>query len=98
MSSDAEHAVAQDVDAVTPILFWEPSEFIASIMILGLFMNLDMIEFGIIGCIGVLVVSRRMKRGAKKGMVQHWLWRMGLKLDPTFSKRFPPVWVSEFMQ
>lgn len=96
MSND--HRVFHDVDAVTPILFWEPTEFVASIGILGLFMNLDMIEFGFIGCIAILVISKRMKRGAKKGMVQHWLWHMGLMLDPVFSRRFPPVWQSEFMQ
>lgn len=91
------HFFGQDIEAPIPILFWEPLEFIAAICFLGFGMLADIWLFGALGAFIVLIGSKYLKRGAKRGAVQHWLWFIGLQLDTTLKKRFPAAWENEFI-
>jgi hypothetical protein len=53
---------------------------------------------GLVGATLVLMLSRKLKRGAKRGAVQHWIWRMGLQVDPALAKKFPPACHNELIE
>jgi hypothetical protein len=95
MSAES-HQMPFDLEAPIPIMFWDPLEFVLSITLMG---------FGIIahawilGCLGgaaVLMGSRYLKRGAKRGAMQHFMWSHGLQLDSALVKKFKPSWLNDF--
>lgn len=96
---DMAHLVPPaDIEAPVPILFWEPVEFIVALTLAGFGMLAQMFPLGIVLAASVLVGARYLKRGAKRGAVQHFLWSMGLQLDPGLKSKFPPAWVNEFIE
>jgi len=100
MSDDDQrlHKVAQEVDAPVPILFWDPIEFIIAIAVMGFGMLLNMWMLGALGAMAVLYFSNKLKRGAKRGAVQHWLWSVGMQIDPFLKNKFPAPWKKEFIE
>jgi type IV conjugative transfer system protein TraL len=99
MSADRQsHLLAQDVDSPVPIMFWDPVEFIIAISLLGFGILMNAWILGIVGATLVLMLSKKLKRGAKRGAVQHWVWRMGLQVDVSLAKRFPPACHNEMIE
>ncbi|WP_018234311.1 type IV conjugative transfer system protein TraL [Thioalkalivibrio thiocyanodenitrificans] len=92
------HLIGKGIDRPTPILFWEPVEFVISICMLGFGIVMGILLFGAVGAVAVLVGAQKLKRGAKPGTVQHFLWRLGLQLDSCLKKKFPAPWKNEFIQ
>ncbi len=92
-----QHAIPFDIEKPVPILLWEPLEFIGSIMAIGFGLVLDLIFVGIIAAALVLWGSLRLKRGAKRGAMQHTFWALGLQLDPGLRELFPPSWQNDFV-
>lgn len=92
------HRVPSGLDAPIPILFWEPMEFTMAIIALGLGVVMHMMFLGIALAAIVLVVSRRMRRGAKRGAVPHSIWYTGLDVDPALKNWFPPSWKNDFVE
>lgn len=90
--------VPKEVDKDVPIMFFEPMEFVAFIGILGFGMIFNLFFLGVVAGVGYLMVSRKMKRGAKRGASQHFLYRLGLPLDPALKKYFPSPSLSEFIE
>lgn len=93
----SNHFMPQEVEAPIPILFWEPLEFILSVAMAGFGIIANAWVPGMIGATAVLIGSRYLKRGARKGAAQHILWAIGLQLDPAL-KRFPPSWANDFTE
>lgn len=98
MIDEEAHKVPQDVDSPIPVLFWDPVEFVISISIFGFGILMNLWLLGMIGAITVLVLSQKLKRGAKRGAVQHYLWRSGLQVDAPLRKKFPTPWTTEFIE
>jgi len=73
-------------DNPVPILFWEPVDFIAGMSIFGMGVALHLFLFGCIGGWLTLMVATRLRRGAKRGAAQHWLWFMGLNIDRALAR------------
>lgn len=92
------HHVPRDVDAPVPVMFWDPVEFVIAISVLGFGMLMNLWVLGGIGAVGVLMGSQKLKRGAKRGAVQHFLWRTGLLIDPSLKKKFPAPWENEYIE
>jgi hypothetical protein len=95
---DEDHVVPFDLEAPIPIMFWEPLEFILAVCLMGFGIIAHMWVFGLVAGAGVLVGSRYLKRGAKRGAMQHYLWAHGLQLDPALVKKFKPAWLNDYIQ
>lgn len=81
-----------------PVLFWEPLEFVMAFALLGVGVVFGMWVVGMVGCFAVLIGSRYLRRGMKRGAVQHFLWSIGLPADNALAARFPPVWVNDLIE
>lgn len=92
------HVLAQNVDAPVPIMFWDPLEFIIAISLMGFGILMKAWVLGIVSATLVLMLSRKLKRGAKRGAVQHWIWRAGLQVDPLLAKKFPAACNNEMIE
>lgn len=92
------HLVPFELEAPVPIMFWEPLEFILAIILMGFGILSQMWLLGLAAGTGVLIGSRYLKRGAKRGAMQHYLWAHGLQLDPPLSKKFKPAWLNDFTE
>lgn len=92
------HVMAQDVDSPVPIMFWDPLEFIIAISLMGFGILMNAWVLGIVSATLVLMLSRKLKRGAKRGAVQHWIWRIGLRVDTSLTKKFPAACHNELVE
>lgn len=92
------HTVPHDLENPIPIMFWDPMEFVMALCFMGFGIVLNLWVLGMGMGAAVLVGSRYLKRGGKRGMMQHLLWAIGLQLDVNLTKRFPPSWVNEFIE
>jgi hypothetical protein len=73
-------------DNAVPILFWEPLDALVGMTVFGMFVALHMFILGLVGGWITLMIATRLRRGAKRGAAQHWLWFMGLNIDRAFSR------------
>lgn len=87
----------KDIEAPIPILFFDPLEFILSVAMMGFGVVVNAWIPGLVCAVAILMGSRYLKKGARKGAAQHLMWSLGLQLDPSF-KRIPPSWVNDFTE
>lgn len=92
------HIVAFDIEAPIPIMFWEPLEFVMALTFMGFGIISNLWILGMLAGTTVLVGSRYLKRGSKRGAMQHYMWSLGLQLDQSLSKLFKPSWINEFIE
>ena len=92
------HMVPFDLEAPVPIMFWDPLEFVLALSLMGFGMVSNLWLLGMVGGTFVLVGARYLKRGAKKGAMQHFMWSHGLQLDPALTKMFKPAWLNDFIE
>lgn len=92
------HVVPADVDPPVPILFWDPLEISVALAAIGFGFVLRLAWLGVVIAFAVLIGARRLKRGAKRGAAQHWMWRIGLQADTPLKQNFPPAWELEFVE
>ncbi len=92
------HAVARNVDAVVPIMFWDPAEFVIALALFGFGMLANAWLFGACGAGFVLWGAKRLKRGAKPGATNHWLWSKGLAVDKPLATQFPSPTENDFFE
>lgn len=95
---DEKHVMPYDLEAPIPIMFWEPLEFILAICLMGFGIVAHVWVIGLLGGAGVLIGSRYLKRGAKRGAMQHFLWGHGLQLDNPLNKKFKPAWLNDYIE
>lgn len=92
------HLLPFDLESPVPIMFWEPLEFILAICLMGFGIISHLWIFGLISGIGVLIGARYLKRGSKRGAMQHFMWAYGLQLDNSLKSRFKPSWLNDFTE
>jgi hypothetical protein len=92
------HIVAFDIEAPIPIMFWEPLEFVMALTFMGFGIISNLWILGMLAGTTVLAGSRYLKRGSKRGAMQHYMWSLGLQLDQSLSKLFKPSWINEFIE
>ncbi len=92
------HVIRTKLEDPVPILFWEPLDFIMGFALLGVGLVAGMWVIGLVGCFVVLIGSRYLRRGMKRGAVQHFLWSLGLPADNALSANFPPVWANDLTE
>ena len=92
------HSIPFDLEAPVPIMFWDPLEFVVGICLVGFGVITDLFFFGVLGAVIVMVASKYLKRGAKRGAMQHYLWSLGLQLDVALKKHTPPAWHNDFIE
>jgi hypothetical protein len=93
---EQSHLVPYEIEDPIPILFWNPIEFILALMFAGFGVIVHLWIVGMAGAAAVLIGSRYLKRGAKRGAMQHFLWKHGLQVDSHLKTYFPPSWVNDF--
>lgn len=93
-----EHVIPTDIEKPVPLLFWEPLEFVLSLCLMGFGIIAHLWVLGMASAAAVLIGSRYLKRGAKQGAMQHYLWSLGLQLDKPLSRMFPPAWKNDFTE
>lgn len=91
------HFMPVEIEEPTPILFWSPLEFVVAVSLAGFGIIAGFSTFGMLIAMGVLVGSRKLKRGARRGAAQHFLWAIGLQVDPAL-RCFPAAWVNDFTE
>lgn len=84
-------------DNPVPILFWEPVDFIAGVAVFGMGVAMHLFMFGAVGCVATLLIASRLRKGAKRGAAQHWLWAMGLNIDPGIARMNLRAWNNDFI-
>lgn len=97
MDSEA-HLIPFDLESPVPIMFWEPLEFTLALTLMGFGIVANVWLLGIIAGFSVLLGARYLKRGAKRGAMQHFMWAHGLQLDAALSKKFKPAWLNDFIE
>lgn len=95
---DEKHVMPFDLEAPIPIMFWEPLEFILAICLMGFGIIAHVWVIGLLAGAGVLIGSRYLKRGSKRGAMQHFLWGHGLQLDTPLNKKFKPAWLNDYIE
>lgn len=98
MEDTQSYVVPVDIDAPIPIFKWEVVEVVVAIMVMGVCIILQKFMLGIIGGYCVLWLAKKAKAGAKRGQVQHLLWRLGLNLDTPLKLFSPPSTRLEYMR
>lgn len=99
MSADHQsHRVYHNLEAPIPIMFFDPIEFVLAVVLMGFGIISGLWILGFFGGAGVLIGSRYLKRGAKRGAMQHFMWSYGLQLDAPLSKKFKPSWLNDFIE
>lgn len=99
MSFDAQsHMVPHKLEDPIPIMFWSPMEFTLAISFMGFGLVMNMWPVGMGLGAGVLLGSRYLARGAKRGAVQHLLYSLGLRIDNSLTQQFPAPWTNDFIQ
>lgn len=99
MSVDYDsHKVPFGIEAPIPIMFWDPLEFIIAISFMGFGVISKLWIIGMAGGFAVLVGAKYLKRGAKRGAVQHMLWAYGIQLDNALRRKFQPAWLNDFIE
>uniref|UniRef100_UPI00301C9EA2 hypothetical protein n=1 Tax=Vibrio parahaemolyticus TaxID=670 RepID=UPI00301C9EA2 len=66
--------------------------------VFGVFVTFDFFFLGGVLAVCILVGAKYLRRGAKKGTTQHYLWSLGLMIDPVMKKHFPPPWDNDFIE
>lgn len=79
---DDKYVIPLEIDNPIPIFFWDAYEISIFFSIMTMFMVMDLMVFGLIFGVAALKVSAKLKKGAKRGQVQHSLYATGLDLDP----------------
>ena len=92
------HVVPEGLEAPIPIMFWDPLEFVLALTLMGFGIIMHLWVFGMVASAGVLMGSRYLKRGAKRGTMQHFLWALGLQMDSPLAKKFKPAWLNDFIE
>ena len=92
------HVIPFDLESPVPIMFWEPLEFVLAISLMGFGSVANVWLIGVTGGVAVLMGARYLKRGAKRGAMQHLMWAYGLQLDSALTKKFKPSWLNDFIQ
>lgn len=101
MSQEAGHinrSVPVHADKVVPILFWEPVEFAIAMTLLMVGMFTHLFLLGAAGAAATLYGAAKLRKGAKRGAAQHFLWAAGLTVDPALKRWFPPAHVNEWVE
>ncbi len=96
MSDDDLHKIVEGADEPVPIMFFDPLEFVIVTTLVGAGIVLDFPFTGLILATGIMLVSRKLRQGAKRGAVQHYLWRIGLQLDSALARYFPAPWHNDY--
>ena len=65
--------------------------------IVGMGFALDQILLGAILAITFLGGMKKLKKGAKRGVAQHGLWRIGFPTEKHMLK-FPPPYITDFSE
>lgn len=94
---DRSRCIPAQVDEKVPILFWQPTEFIIAVSLLGIGIVMSLWTFGLVTAAVVLWGAKKLRRGAKPGAIQHLLWYLGLPLDKTLTRYFPSSSVREWL-
>lgn len=84
-------------DNPVPIMFWEPVDFIAALAIFGMGVAMKMFLFGAVASVATLIVASNLRKGAKRGAAQHWLWAMGLNIDKSLARLKVKAWNNDFI-
>lgn len=95
---EQSHIFPFDLESPIPIMFWEPLEFVLALVLMGFGIIAHLWIFGLLAGGGVLMGSRYLKRGAKRGAMQHFLWAHGLQLDASLKSKFKPAWLNDFTE
>lgn len=96
--TEGNYVVPVGVEKPVPIMFWEPLEFVLATTLVGFGIITGVWVLGFAGAGGILIVSRYLRRGAKRGVMQHFLWSLGLPMDAPLSKFFPPPERNDFFE
>ena len=96
--SQAFRLMPRHADDPVPLIFWSVQEFIVIIAILGVGFVMNVWGVGFLGSAAAVWGLRQLKRGAKRGAAQHWIWRKGVNLDRALSATAPPPWTTEFIE
>lgn len=91
------HQVPFDLEEPIPIMFWDPLEFVLAVTLMGFGIVTNLFLLGLAGAAGVLVGAKYLKRGAKRGAMQHWLWALGLTLDKALADKFKAAYLNDFI-
>lgn len=97
-SMEKRRQIPSRVDEPVPFMLWEPVEFVVAITSFGFFMAINMVLVGILTMVGILWVSRELKKGSKRGATQHAIWAIGFTMDPVLPLRFAPNYVNELVE
>lgn len=87
----SRYKTVRDLDTPVPIFSWDPIEVIAAVLLVGVGFVIRMELFGFLSAYILLKVSKHLKKGAKRGQMQHLLWRVGLEMDPLMKKKGLPA-------
>ena len=86
------------LEAPIPIMFWDPLEFVFAITLMGFGVVTKLWLFGMIAGAGVLWGAKYLKRGSKRGSVQHLFWAYGVQMDNSLRTKFQPSWLNDFIE
>lgn len=82
-----------------PIFFWDPTVFTVAVLLLGMGVVAKQIVVGLGGAILVIMIHKRLSRGAKRGAGKHLMWSIGITfVDPLLSKRGPKATQVDFSE
>lgn len=96
--NEQAHEVPFNLEAPVPIMFWDPLEFTLALCLMGFGIISKLWLLGMVGGAGVLIGARYLKRGAKRGAMQHFLWAHGLQMDSSLQRTFKPAWLNDFVE
>lgn len=90
MSEQNQTYLAKGLDDPIPIFFFDPVDFVLITTFFGIGVVMKEMLVGIFLAWGVMKLSKIMRKGAKRGVMAHTLWRLGLMGDKHLT-RYDPI-------
>lgn len=86
MSDGNQYYIARGIDDPIPIFFFDPVDFVMIVTFFGLGIIMKQLLVGIVLSYSVYKLSKVMRKGAKRGVMPHSLWKLGLMQDKGMKK------------
>lgn len=97
-SLDEKFKVPKDIEQSVPILGIHPVDLSFSVGMFAFGIVMKSMMVSIIAMVVTLYVLGKLRKGAKRGYSQHYLWRIGVtSIDSTLTAGFPHPSKNDFI-
>lgn len=97
--SDSKYAIPKDIEQAVPIFGAHPVDLSFSVMMFSFGLIAKSMIISITLMIVVLIILGKLRKGAKRGYSQQYLWRIGVvNFDKSLGENYPHPSKNDFIK